>query len=94
MAHRGKKYRDSAGKVERRPYPLEEAVGLVQESAYASFDETVEVAMRLGVNPRAVGIGFAESLRTSILGVGVLLFAAVAWYVLHSWWRRLNEGGH
>ena len=52
MAHRGKKYRESAGKLERRPYPLEEAVGLVQQSAYASFDETVEVAMRLGVNPR------------------------------------------
>ena len=38
--------------MERRPYPLEEAVGLVQESAFASFDETVEIALRLGVNPR------------------------------------------
>jgi large subunit ribosomal protein L1 len=52
MARKGKKYREAAGKIERRPYPLEEAVGLVQESAYASFDETIEVAMRLGVNPR------------------------------------------
>ena len=52
MARRGKKYREAAGKVERRPYPLEEAVGLVKNSAFASFDETVEVAMRLGVNPR------------------------------------------
>jgi large subunit ribosomal protein L1 len=52
MAHKGKKYREAAEKVERRPYPLEEAVGLVKNSAYASFDETVEVAMRLGVNPR------------------------------------------
>lgn len=52
MAHKGKKYRESAGKIERRPYPLEEAVGLVQETAYAGFDETVEVALRLGVNPR------------------------------------------
>ena len=52
MAHKGKKYRESAAKMERRPYPLEEAVGLVQESAYASFDETVEIALRLGVNPR------------------------------------------
>lgn len=52
MAHKGKKYRAAAGKVERRPYPLEEAVGLVKETAYASFDETVEVSMRLGVNPR------------------------------------------
>jgi len=52
MARRGKKYREAAGKVERRPYPLEEAVGLVKNSAFASFDETVEVSMRLGVNPR------------------------------------------
>jgi large subunit ribosomal protein L1 len=52
MAHKGKKYSESAAKVERRPYPLEEAIGLVQETAFAKFDETVEVAMRLGVNPR------------------------------------------
>lgn len=52
MAHRGKKYRESASKLERRPYPLEEAVGLVKDTAFAKFDETVEVAMRLGVNPR------------------------------------------
>jgi large subunit ribosomal protein L1 len=52
MARKGKKYRDAAARVERRPYSVEEAVGLVKDSAYASFDETVEVAMRLGVNPR------------------------------------------
>ncbi len=52
MARRGKKFRESAAKVERRPYPLEEAIGLVRETAFAGFDETVEMAMRLGVNPR------------------------------------------
>ena len=52
MTRKGKKYRDAAARVERRPYELEEAVNLVRDSAYASFDETVEVAMRLGVNPR------------------------------------------
>lgn len=52
MARRSKKYRESTSKMERRPYPLEEALGLVKESAFASFDETVEIAMRLGVNPR------------------------------------------
>ena len=30
MAQKGKKYREAAGKIERRPYPLEEAIGLVQ----------------------------------------------------------------
>ena len=48
----GKNYRDAAAKVERRPYALEEALGLVQGSAFAKFDETVEMAMRMGVNPR------------------------------------------
>jgi large subunit ribosomal protein L1 len=52
MTRRSKKYRESAAKLERRPYPLEEAIGWVKSSAFASFDETVEVAMRLGVNPR------------------------------------------
>ena len=52
MAARGKNYRAAADKVERRPYPIDQAIELVRESAYADFDETVEVAMRLGVNPR------------------------------------------
>jgi large subunit ribosomal protein L1 len=52
MAKHGKKYRTAAGKIEPRPYPLAEAVGLVKGSAYAGFDETVEVAMRLGVDPK------------------------------------------
>jgi large subunit ribosomal protein L1 len=52
MTHKGKKYRQAAAAIERRPYPLDEAVGLVQKAAYAGFDETVEIAMRLGVNPR------------------------------------------
>jgi large subunit ribosomal protein L1 len=52
MARRGKKYRAAATKVEHRPYSLEEAVGVVKEASYATFDETVEVAMRLGVDPR------------------------------------------
>ncbi|MCP4897102.1 MAG: 50S ribosomal protein L1 [bacterium] len=52
MAGKGKKYRDAASKIEPRPYPVDEAIGLVKEGAYATFDETIEVAMRLGVNPR------------------------------------------
>jgi large subunit ribosomal protein L1 len=52
MAARGKNYRAAAEKVERRPYPIDQAIELVRESAFAEFDETVEIAMRLGVNPR------------------------------------------
>jgi len=52
MGRKGKKLREAVAKLERRPYSIEDAVGLVKEVAYANFDETVEVAMRLGVNPR------------------------------------------
>jgi len=52
-----------------------------------------EVAPRLGINPAAVGIGFAESLRTSILGVAILLVAGVSWFLLGAWWRRIAERG-
>jgi large subunit ribosomal protein L1 len=38
--------------VERRPYPLEQAVPLVQKVKFAKFDETVELHMRLGVDPK------------------------------------------
>ena len=50
---RGKKYQASLAQFDRqRLYTPVEAVDLVKESAKASFDETVEVAIRLGVDPR------------------------------------------
>ncbi len=52
-----------------------------------------EVAPRLGINPQAVGIGFAESLRTPIFGVAVLLVAGISWFVLSAWRRRIAERG-
>jgi len=49
----GKKFRAAQGKVDRtRHYPVLEAVGLVKQSAFAKFDETVDVAVNLGVDPR------------------------------------------
>ncbi len=53
MAHKtGKKYAAAAAQVETRPYPLEEAVPLVQKVKFAKFDETVELHVRLGVDPK------------------------------------------
>ena len=51
MSH-SKKYLEAKAKVEQRRYQLREAVELVREMHYAKFDETVEVALRLGVDPR------------------------------------------
>jgi large subunit ribosomal protein L1 len=49
----GKKYREAASKVERnRRYTLREAVDLAKQIAFAKFDETLEVTMVLGVDPR------------------------------------------
>lgn len=50
---RGKRYKTAAESVDRNKlYSLEEAVKLVKEGATAKFDETVEIAMNLGVDPR------------------------------------------
>ena len=50
---RGKKYLAALKKVEpNRKYNLEEAVAKVKELAFAKFDETVELTMWLGVDPR------------------------------------------
>jgi large subunit ribosomal protein L1 len=53
MATRGKRFRSAVAKVDRtREYPIPEAVGLVKDSSFAKFDETVDVAVNLGVDPR------------------------------------------
>src|SRR5512134_152591 len=53
MAYRSKRYRKALGTVDRaKRYPVEDAVGIVKANASAKFDETVEVAMRLGVDPK------------------------------------------
>ncbi len=48
----GKQYQSAAKQVEAREYRLDQAVPLLQKIKYAKFDETVEVHMRLGVDPK------------------------------------------
>jgi len=49
----GKKFQAARSNVDRtRHYSVPEAVGLVKQSAFAKFDETVDVAVNLGVDPR------------------------------------------
>jgi len=52
MKH-GKKYTEALTKIDREKFfAVEEAVGMVKQSAHAKFDETVDLAVRLGVDPR------------------------------------------
>src|SRR4029079_7806066 len=65
MKKHGKKYNAAAEKIEvGRKYNLDEAVSKVKEIAFAKFDETVELTMWLGVDPRK-----ADQL---VRGTGVL----------------------
>ena len=79
MSSKGKSYRARLEKVDRdRKYTLEEGLRLVRETARVKFDETVELAVRLGVDPRQAD----QNIRGTVLlphGMGktvkVLAFA-------------------
>lgn len=79
MARHGKKYREAAQKVDQdRLYSPEEAIALVKETSYVAFDPTVEVHLRLGIDPRHAD----QNIRTTVAlpyGTGkrvrVLVFA-------------------
>jgi large subunit ribosomal protein L1 len=80
QAH-GKKYRKSAeARVEGQAYQSKQALEMVKTGAYAKFDETVEVAVRLGVDPRhadqvvrgtvVLPAGTGKSVRVLVIAVG------------------------
>jgi large subunit ribosomal protein L1 len=53
MAKRGKRYQEALKLVDKtKAYDIKEAVALLKQAAKAKFDETVEVAFRLGVDPK------------------------------------------
>ena len=52
MSKHGKKFEAASKQVEQRPYTLHDAVPLVQKVKFTKFDETVELHMRLGVDPK------------------------------------------
>jgi len=53
MANRGKRLRAALEQIDRtRAYPLPDAVGLAKKCATAKFDESIELALNLGVDPR------------------------------------------
>ena len=52
MRSRGRKYQAAREQVPVRPHTVEEAVPLIQKVKYSKFDETVELSIRLGVDPK------------------------------------------
>ncbi|MBD3415336.1 MAG: 50S ribosomal protein L1 [Candidatus Aminicenantes bacterium] len=52
MAKRGKKFIKSKDLIDKEDYPLDEAVTLVKKSSYVNFDESVDISLLLGVNPK------------------------------------------
>jgi large subunit ribosomal protein L1 len=53
MAEKGKKYREAKEKIDRTSkYELKQAIQVVTEISHTRFDETLDIAIRLGVNPR------------------------------------------
>ena len=52
MNRRNKNFAAALEQIPEKPLQLQEAIPLVQKVRYAKFDETIEIAMRLGVNPK------------------------------------------
>ncbi len=79
MTTRGKKYIDVSAKVDsRKEYTVDEAMELVAQAHYAKFDETVDIAVNLGIDPRHAN----QQIRSALVlphGLGkkmtVLVFA-------------------
>jgi large subunit ribosomal protein L1 len=81
MSHKAKKYVDATKRFDRtRPYAPAEAFDLVKSLAHARFDETVEMAVRLGIDPRkadqvvrgTVGLpsGTGKPVRVAVFAAG------------------------
>jgi len=80
MPKAGKNYQKATAARERKIYPLEEAVGLLKKISYAKFNETVEVSMKLGVDPKhadqmvrgtvVLPNGLGRSKRVAVIATG------------------------
>ncbi|MCH6553090.1 MAG: 50S ribosomal protein L1 [Candidatus Acidiferrales bacterium] len=76
----GKNIRQARAQVEKRPYPIEEAVELLKKAHFVKFDETVELALNLGVNPKhadqmvrstvVLPCGLGKTLRVAVIAGG------------------------
>src|SRR5688572_18166878 len=81
MAQRGKRYRDAAAKIDpEKLYAPADAMRLVKETAAVKFDPTVNLVLRLGIDPRkadqmvrgsvALPHGTGKSMRVAVFAEG------------------------
>ena len=81
MAQNGKKYRSaSERRVLGKAYDAAKAIEIVKQMSFAKFDETVEIAIRLGVDPRhadqvvrgtvVLPEGTGKSMRVLVIAAG------------------------
>jgi large subunit ribosomal protein L1 len=89
MAGKGKRLKQAYGLINRDAfYPVDKAVDLIKQGAKAKFDETIEIAMNLGIDPRhsdqnVRGVvllphGTGKSLRVAVFAKGPKAEAAKA----------------
>ena len=88
MKKQSKKFTEAASKVEDRDYNIDEAIKLAKEVSFAKFDETVDLAFNLGVDPRhadqmirgaiALPAGTGKSVRVCVITSGDKIAAAEA----------------
>lgn len=79
MASKGKKYTEAMNSIDsKKVYLLDEAINLIEQTKTAKFDETVEIAVKLGIDPRQAN----QQIRAGMVlphGIGkdvtVLVFA-------------------
>jgi large subunit ribosomal protein L1 len=106
MRTHGKKYKQAASKRDEvLPYQPRQALELLKQFAFAKFDETVEVAVRLGVDPRhadqivrgtvVLPAGSGKSVRVLVVAVGEKAREAQdagADYVGNEFLQKIKEG--
>lgn len=86
MKKQSKKFTEAQSKVEDKNYTIDEAIKLAKEVSFAKFDETVDLAFRLGVDPRhadqmirgaiALPAGTGKSVRVCVITSGDKIKAA------------------
>jgi large subunit ribosomal protein L1 len=86
MKKQSKKFTEAQSKVEDKNYAIDEAIKLAKEVSFAKFDETVDLAFRLGVDPRhadqmirgaiALPAGTGKSVRVCVITSGEKIKAA------------------